>query len=244
MILQACLNGSRRPGDHPALPITPTALASDALTAVRRGANEVHLHVRGDDGKETLHYAALDETLKFVRLAVPGTLIGVSTGAWIEGDPGRTLDQIANWRALPDHASVNLSEPATPDMIKLLRRLGVGIEAGLASVADAELLLALNVGPACLRILVELDREKTTVEASAAADAMLAALAKAHWRKPILVHGFDATVWPMLEYATRKSYSARIGLEDGLTLPDGSIAEGNGALVQAARREIDRILAI
>ena len=171
---------------------------------------------------------------------MPGTLAGSSTGAWIEGDPGRTLSCIGGWRDLPDHASVNLSEPAAPLVMDQLRKRGVGIEAGLASETDAERLLSLGTGPACLRILIELDREKSFTEAKAAADRILEVLARSNWRKPILLHGFEATVWPVLEHAIRRGYSVRVGLEDGLTLPGGSIAVDNAALVASAAQLLAR----
>ena len=37
-MLQACLNGSRAAGEHPALPLTPEQLAADARACVDAGA--------------------------------------------------------------------------------------------------------------------------------------------------------------------------------------------------------------
>ncbi len=88
MLVQACLNGARSRGYHPRLPLTPDALAADARDCVRAGAAELHLHVRGPDGAESLAPAAVDATVAALRAAVPGTLVGISTGAWIE--PTRT----------------------------------------------------------------------------------------------------------------------------------------------------------
>ena len=68
----------------------------------------------------------------------------------------------------------------------------------------------------------------------AVTDAILAALAEAGVRKPILLHGFDATVWPFVERAFARGFSTRVGLEDGSALPDGAVAIGNAALVAAA----------
>jgi len=242
MILQACLNGARPVGAHPVLPANAQALAADARKVIGCGANELHLHVRDAAGKETLDPDVVDLTLKLVRQLAPGTLAGVSTGAWIEGDPERTMRLIGSWRILPDYASVNLGEPAAPMVMELLRRRNIGIEAGIATVADAERLVSLNVAPTCLRILVELDRETTFEEAKTAADAILKILSRAGSAKPILLHGFDATAWPMLAHAIQSGYSARIGLEDCLTLPDGTVAKDNCALVLAARRMMDRRL--
>jgi uncharacterized protein (DUF849 family) len=51
---------------------------------------------------------------------------------------------------------------------------------------------------------------------------------------PILLHGFDDTVWPFVERAVREGFSTRVGLEDGSGLPDGSVAPSNAELVRAA----------
>jgi uncharacterized protein (DUF849 family) len=233
MIVQACLNGDRPATYHPALPLTVEALAADAAACIAAGAAELHLHPRGPDGRESLAPEVVDAAVLAVRRTCPGTLIGVSTGAWIEGDADRTLACIAGWRELPDHASVNLSEPGAPAVMERLRRLGVGIEAGLASVADAERLVALGLGPCALRILVEV-QEQDEAEASAVADGISAVLARAGLRRPVLLHGQDATVWRFVSRAAEGRLSTRVGLEDARLMPNGATASGNAALVAAA----------
>jgi uncharacterized protein (DUF849 family) len=234
MIVQACLNGARPSrGYHPRLPVDPEALARDAAEVVAAGAGEIHLHVRGADGAETLAPDAVDATLAAVRARVRGTLVGVSTGEWIERDEDRRLAMIAGWRSLPDHASVNLSEAGAPAVIGLLHRRGVAVEAGLATAADAERLLRLDLGRLALRVLVEIG-EQDLGEAMAATDAILATLARGGLAKPVLLHGLDATVWPFVARAAREGCSTRVGLEDGAALPDGSAAPSNAALVAAA----------
>ena len=71
-------------------------------------------------------------------------------------------------------------------------------------------------------------------EAMAEADAVLAVLARAGLRKPVLLHGMDATVWPFVERAARQGFSTRVGLEDGSTLPDGETTPNNAASVAGA----------
>ncbi len=66
------------------------------------------------------------------------------------------------------------------------------------------------------------------------ANDIAAVLGRAGLRRPILLHGFDATVWPFVELARQRRWSTRIGLEDGKHLPDGAAAAGNVALVAAA----------
>ena len=208
MIVQACLNGARPAAYHPALSLTAAAMAADAVACVAAGAAELHLHPHGPDGRESLAPAAMDATVLAVRRACPGTLAGVSTGAWIEGDADRTLVCIEGWHELPDYASVNLAEPGAPAVMEQLWRRGIGVEAGLASVADAEAL--------------------------AAAEGIEAVLARAGLRRAVLLHGLDATVWRFVARAAERRFSTRVGLEDGCLLPDGAMTPGNAALVTAA----------
>jgi uncharacterized protein (DUF849 family) len=231
MIVQACLNGARRSDFHTRLPLTAEAMAQDAAACVSVGAAELHIHARGADGRESL--SAVDAAILAVRRACPGTLVGVSTGAWIEKDVERTRTCIATWRELPDYASVNLSEADAPAVIELLQRRGVGVEAGLASVADAERFLALPDHGRTFRILIEIG-EQDLGAARRVADDIAALLGRAGLRRPILLHGFDTTVWPFVALARERRWSTRVGLEDGKHLPDGATAADNVALVAAA----------
>ncbi len=52
---------------------------------------------------------------------------------------------------------------------------------------------------------------------------------------PILLHGQESSAWPALRHAAALGLQARIGLEDVLALPDGTLAPDNAALVAAAR---------
>ena len=50
---------------------------------------------------------------------------------------------------------------------------------------------------------------------------------------PRLLHGHGATAWAVLTLAGERGEDSRIGLEDTLTLPDGSPARDNAELVEA-----------
>jgi len=175
----------------------------------------------------------VDATIAALKRALPGTLIGISTGAWIEKDDDRSLGYVGQWSVLPDYASVNLGERNAPAVIERLHRLGIGIEAGLAHPDDAERLLRLGLDRLALRILVEVG-EQDVDQAHVVADEILAALRSAPFAKPILLHGSDASAWPLLRRAVESGFSTRIGLEDVKILPDGSIARSNAELVTAA----------
>jgi uncharacterized protein (DUF849 family) len=231
MIVQACLNGARTPDFHPELPLTPEAMAADATACLAAGAAELHIHPRGNDLRESL--AAVDTTVGIVCAACPGTLIGVSTGAWIEKDVQRTRACISRWSVLPDYASVNLSEDDAPEVMNILQSKGVGIEAGLATVADAERFVALADHSKVFRILIEIEEQELEA-AVAIADGIAAVLSRAGATRSILLHGFDATVWDFVRLARKRNWSARIGLEDSRDMPDRSLAPDNAALVAEA----------
>lgn len=233
MIIQACLNGARAAGYHPELPLTAEAIARDAAACVAAGAAELHVHPRGSDGRESLSAEVMDTAVLALRRTCPGTLVGVSTGAWIENDPDRTRDAIASWRELPDYASVNLSEEDAPAVMRLLERRGIGVEAGLASATDAKRLAGLELGRPVLRILIEIS-EQDLGEAMRVAGEIVGVLDRAGVTRPILAHGFDATVWPFVSLAAERRWSTRVGLEDGCELADGTTAAGNVALVAQA----------
>ncbi len=231
MIVQACLNGARATDYHPALPLTADAMAADGAASVAAGAAELHIHPRSADGRESL--GAVDETIAAVRRLCPGTLVGVSTGAWIENDVQKTRTRIAAWRARPDYASVNLSEPDAPAVIELLHRIGVGVEAGLATVSDAKRFITLPDRNRVFRILIEIE-DQDIATADAVADRIVTVLHEADVTRPLLLHGFDDTVWHFVRKARQNSWSTRVGLEDGCLTASGRRATGNAELVADA----------
>lgn len=233
MLIQACLNGARAPGEHPALPCTPRELADAARAAVAAGASSLHLHPRGVDGAQSLDAARIGGAVAAVRAACPDVPVGISTLFAMLPDQEGRVAAVRQWVERPDFASVNKAEPGTPELCAVLREHGVRIEAGLASVEDAEQYLALDLGNACVRVLLE-PEEADLAGALATVLAIEAVLDAAGDRTPRLLHGEGPTAWPLIDAALARAYETRIGLEDVLTLPDGSLAADNAALVQAA----------
>lgn len=182
MLLQACLNGNRPADSHPALPVTPAALAREARASVAAGAGALHLHPRDGAGRESLDADALAAALNAVRAECPGIPVGVSSGFWILPDVAGQLAARA-WTVSPEFVSVNWHEP------------------------HAEALS----------------------EAAAILDP------RAETGRPALLHGAGVSAWPLLAEAGRRNLSTRTGLEDTLTLPDGTPAGDNADLVRAAR---------
>ncbi|MGE3872380.1 MAG: 3-keto-5-aminohexanoate cleavage protein [Parvibaculaceae bacterium] len=234
-MLQACLNGARTRQDHPKMPLSPEELARDAAEVAAAGVAELHVHPRGPDGAETLDPGATAAALMAIRAKVPGVPVGVSTREGIRTDRSRGFDQMEAWRVLPDYVSVNLSEADAPEIVALMRAKGIGVEAGLATVADARRFVTLPMVKDCLRVLVEIDFENDVTEAAALADDIMRVLADHHVALPLLLHGFDASVWPLYRKSRALDIDARLGFEDGIHLPDGGIAADNRDIIAAAR---------
>jgi len=233
MLIKACLNGSRELREHDALPLSPRELAFDARRSVDAGAGAVHIHPRRVNGTQTFAAKDCGAAIIAVRVTCPGIPLGTTTAAWIEPDVQQRLVLIQGWQVLPDFVSVNFSEPGTPELCQLLLARGIGIEAGLSTVEDARLLLTMGICDRCLRILIEPVEEETEAALTTVA-AIEKILNEANVQTPRLLHGFDATAWPLLEVALQRGYDTRIGLEDTVNLPDGRKTSGNAELVAVA----------
>jgi uncharacterized protein (DUF849 family) len=178
---------------------------------------------------ETLDPATIDETVKVVRAAT-GVPVGVSTGAWIEPNPIRRADLVAHWRE-PNMASVNFSEEGAGLVTEALLQAGIGVEAGIWSIDDAERLATSGFAARMVRVLVEI--VNPTADPVAEAVAIEEALDRLGILAPRLIHGEEAAAWPVLWHAIAVGRDTRIGLEDTLRLPDGTMAASNAALVEA-----------
>ena len=232
-MLQACLNGARGRDFNHAVPITPQELARDAVACRAAGANEFHIHPRNANGAESFAAEDIAAALLAICDSVPGVPVGISTREGIMADADARQRAFQAWEVLPDYVSVNLSEADAPEVIRLMLKRGIGIEAGLATVADAERYVALPEAAACLRILIEIEEQKSA-DAIGVAHDIIAVLDRAGSRLPRQLHGYDARKWTLHGEALRLGLDQRIGLEDGKLLPIGLIAESNAELIAAA----------
>lgn len=261
-MIQAALNGRRTRTEHPGIPVTPEELAKSAKESIAAGAACIHFHVRGADGKESLDSSDVARALTTIRALVPGTPLGVSTGAWILQDVELRHLTISQWTVLPDFASVNFKETGAVPLAELLLSRGVAVEAGLSDLWGAQAFVANNAAPEsqsliakavlalgfggnasvaalasrCLRILLE-PFEDSSEAALENVQRIGTYLDEANVRIPCMLHGLNQTAWLLIDEAAARGCDTRVGFEDTLTMPDGSAAPGNGALVaEAARR--------
>lgn len=228
--VKACINGARTPDQHPNLPVTPDQLAAAAVEAHRAGAQAVHMHPKSADGVDSLHGDVVGAAVHAVRAAVPGLPLGVTTGFWALPDAEARLRAVEAWTVLPDFASLNWHEPGSEELAHLLLDKGLGVEVGLFHAEAVASWAKSDLAKHCMRAMIELQGDADVAEAEDMLERVFAVGSPA----PVLLHGLDESCWPLLEYAGERGVQTRIGLEDTVKLPDGSVAPDNGALVSAA----------
>lgn len=239
MLIQAALNGGRTRAENAGVPITPAELASSARDAVAAGATSIHFHARSQDGRESVHGEDVARGVSAIHAAIPGIPVGVSTGAWILPDLKLRHQAIAQWRLLPDFASVNMKEEGAIEVAEWLLSRGVGVEAGLSDVRGTEIFVASGLPAKCLRVLLE-PMEPDIQAAVRTVASVESILATGSVTIPVLLHGLNATAWPFIEEAAKRGYDTRIGFEDVLVLPSGEKGASNAALVSEAATRMQR----
>jgi uncharacterized protein (DUF849 family) len=132
---------------------------------------------------------------------------------------------VRSWREAPDFVSVNLSELGWAGVVRAALHASIGVEAGLATPADAEEFARSGFTHQVVRVLVEV--EGGPEEAHAIAGLIPAEV-------PQLWHGYGRRTWEIIAAGARAGADVRVGLEDVLVLADGRAAAGNAELVAAA----------
>jgi len=231
--LQAALNGSRTPAEHPAIPHTPDEIAEAARTSVAAGADLVHVHAYDEDGTETMAAGPCAAVVKAIRAACPGTAISLTTASYLAPDPRRRLEIVAAWTELPDVVTANQGEHGIVELCHLLLERGIGIEAGLLTLDDVQAFVRSGLAGRCTRALIEpLDADPA--EAVAHAAAMEELLAAAEVGLEQVHHGDGVASFAVNARAVPRGHGIRTGLEDTTVLPDGQRAPDNAALVRIA----------
>ncbi|WP_439892734.1 3-keto-5-aminohexanoate cleavage protein [Ralstonia sp. 25C] len=250
-------NGARKTHvDHPALPITPDELAACARQCVEAGAAMLHLHVRRPDGTHSLEPDDYRPAIAAVQQAVGDALvIQITTEAVGIYTPAQ---QMASVRALqPEAISAALRElvPDVAHEAEAARFFGelaaarTAIQYILYSADDVVRyrdLRARGILPDAPHWVLFVLGRYSAGQRSDPTDLL-----------PFLqawADGGDITAnvpWAMCAFGPREAECAltaallgghaRLGFENNMALPDGSIAPDNAALVTNLRRHMDAL---
>ncbi|MFD7859184.1 3-keto-5-aminohexanoate cleavage protein [Streptomyces microflavus] len=212
------------------MPVTAAEIAADTLAVLSAGADVVHFHVRTVDGGQTIRPEALTHVLSAIRATAPDAVVGTTTGLWTCSGPEERYLLVSSWELLPDFASVAFGEEGAA----LIVQRGMALESAVWTMEDVPLLLASPTLHENVRILIE-PVDDDPAQAVAAARALASRIQQAGVLCPLLYHGDGPTVWPLVRAAVQDGHETRVGFEDGMELPDGTMAPDNTALIIAAR---------
>jgi uncharacterized protein (DUF849 family) len=230
-MIQCALNGGHSRDDHPQVPVSLEQIVADAVACRAAGAPSVHLHPRRpDDGEQTLEATPHGAVVAAIRRAVPGLEISCSTAEEIDlgGAPDR-IAAIRAWTDPPDLVSLNLAEAGAVELGHALLERGIGLEAGLFTVDDADRLLGAPWATSVHRVLVETIFEHDDAAAVTLARAIDARVAPLD--RPRLWHGDDRATWAVVDAGLAAGVDVRVGLEDALVGRDGGRAPRNAEQV-------------
>lgn len=240
MVLQVTPNGPWGKDVHPSMPVSLEELTAELEQCFRIGAGGVHLHVRDTLGAETLNPAVVNDTCRRVRevakLVGAPVEIGLTTGAWIVPDLATRISMIREWEGV-DCATVNLSEPGFEQVMSAMIDTGIGIDVGMWAPIEIDRLVRSGLLPKAQRISIELDPGEPYFlkgEPAELARQMNELLDDAGATCPRLTHGMNDWTWALVEDAFRRGHDTRVGFEDSVLLPDGTVAASNAQLVEAA----------
>lgn len=243
VMVMAAPNGARRShNDHKALPITTVESASDAVALLAAGVSILHLHVRDDAGNHSLDVERYREVIAAVSARVGDELvIQVTTEAVGQYT---SEQQIALVRELkPEAVSLALreicplpsEERIAADFFAWMRRENIWPQYILYSVEDVlrfdEMrqrgVFADHV-PFAMFVLGEYaNAAEGSVEGL---DLLLAATDADEY--PWAVCCFGQNENAVMLAAMARGGHVRLGFENNLYLPDGSLAMDNAALIR------------
>ncbi|MEM8791471.1 MAG: 3-keto-5-aminohexanoate cleavage protein [Pseudomonadota bacterium] len=241
--------GARRlTTDVPGIPLTVPEIALEAAACQRAGADAIHLHVRDAEGGHSLDAGLCREAMAAVRETAPGLEIQITTES-----AGRfeVADQLACLEALrPAEASAGVREilrdtALAPRFYGFAAEAGVRLQHILYDLTDVESLRAAYASglvPEGMReaIFVLGQYAPPTTGQPADLDPLLEAAEDLvlDW----MVCAFGPNELACLTEAMRRGGHARVGFENNIHLPDGTVAETNAQLVKLVADARDALI--
>lgn len=241
-IVMCAPNGARKTtDDHPALPMNASDLADCAASVVDAGASIIHAHVRDEDGGHSLDVGRYRDAIAAIRNRVGDRLvIQVTTEACGAYAPAQQMAMVRELK--PEAVSVALREfnpdqdRDAADFYSWLVDEGIFAQHILYSPEEVQRFETLResgvIPDARPFVLFVLGRYTSDLRGDITELPAYIDAAK------------DGTTWAVCSFGNTEHQAAvnaanngghiRVGFENNLLLPDGSIAEDNSALVGVA----------
>ncbi len=247
IILMCAPNGARRSKrDHTELPITPVEITDCAQRIYEAGASIIHLHVRNEQGEHSLAPAHYKPVIQSIRKRLSDKLIIQITTEAV-GQYSRA-EQIAVVKELrPEAASVALREicPTENEVAdtalfwEWMQRENIFPQVILYDQQDVVWFLDLRkrgvFGANRAFVLCVLGRHGLTAPKELQNFASKLCDAGVSWA----VCGFGKAEHELPQKAVSLGGHVRVGFENNIWRPDGSLAEDNAEFILAAKKQVE-----
>lgn len=244
VVIAVAPNGGRRTKrDHAALPLTLSELARTAAACRDAGAAMIHLHVRDRDGRHLLDAAAYREALDAIAAEVGDALfLQISSEAL---GVYSSAEQMAVVKAvkppgvslgLREFTSESADELAFADFLAWLNRESIVPQFILYAAEESDQLMQLSRrgvipwnDPPVLFVLGRYSANQRSVPEDLWPFLAAERPRFHHW----MVCAFGERESDCIVAGARRGGHGRVGFENNLHLPDGTVAPDNAALVAA-----------
>ena len=243
--LMVAPNGARRTkADHPVIPVTIQEMVETALACAAVGAQAMHLHVRDADQQHVLDAGLYREALQELGAAVPAMHFQITTEAVGRYTPEQ-MRRVA-YDVMPPGISVGLLEMMpdrwpTPEDIRLysaLREAGTRIQHLLFFPDEVELLVRLVEAAGLPKddiwCLFVIGHYTGRISHPDLIQPFLDRLAEQSLDVDWAICAFAEEENESLAKAVEMGGKLRVGFENSLFMPDGTVASDNAARVAAA----------
>src|SRR3954463_6217058 len=258
VVITCAISGALANRDQcPAIPYTPEEYAAEARRIVDEGGVHIHIHARRPDGTPSYEV----EDFRAISDAIRGEVGDAAIVNFSTGTVGVSVaKRVAYLREVrPEVAALNMGSMnyakysrsrrdfvfkmvfANPfeeilELLEAMNELGIKPEHECFDLGHVGSLAPL-VDMGVLKPPLHVDFVMGVLGGVPATARNLAAMADnlpadAHWG----VIGISRVQWTMVAAALTLGGSIRVGLEDNLYLPDGTMASSNGELIGKARQ--------
>jgi 3-keto-5-aminohexanoate cleavage enzyme len=260
VVITCAISGALANRDQcPAIPYTPGEYAAEARRIVDEGGVHIHIHARKPDGTPSYEIEDFTAIHDAIRAEIgDAAILNFSTGtigvsvekriAYLEACPPEVAAlnmgsmNYAKYSARRKDFVFSTVFPNPFDeiieLLKAMKRLGIKPEHECFDVGHVGSLWPL-IDMGVLEPPLHADFVMGVVGGIPPTARNLATMAdnlpegvSAHWG----VIGISRVQWTLLAAALSLGGSIRVGLEDNLYLPDGTMASSNGELIARARR--------
>jgi len=238
--LMVAPNGARKTGaDHPRLPVSIAEIVAETMAARDAGADGLHLHIRDTDGRHSLDAGLYRDALAALAAALPGFAVQITTEAAGRYTPAQQISLVDG--LAPDLVSVAIRELTAEGEIdralSAYRRWharDIAVQHIVYTPADLDRLIEVLSPPRWrdVQILMVLGRYTEGQESDPAdLGPFLARIDRLPETPDWGLCAFGRRETDCLVAAHRAGGKLRVGFENNVLEPDGTVAESNAARV-------------